>query len=272
MNARSRLVAILLMPLAFLFAAGCASSGRQAIATTKSSAPQPPNGGNPGSSASYRAKPWYRQGMRTFGFESPTGNIRCALQSSDHTQLLCKTLNNGNAVDLDSLLEPDTNVTATIPAEPTLRYRRVWSSAHFYCWSRFEGVYCRSLDSTFGFKINRDGISGRVWKAPVLGGQAGGSGGLGTGGGVGTGGGGTTDGGSSGGGGASGGDFCSTHACISSFNDGSGYIVQCNDGMWSHSGGLSGACSYPRRRERHHLSVITERGQFLPFTTSGPVR
>jgi hypothetical protein len=39
-------------------------------------------------------------------------------------------------------------------------------------------------------------------------------------------------------------DFCSTHACIDNFYNGSGYIVQCNDGMWSHSGGLQGACSY----------------------------
>jgi hypothetical protein len=39
-------------------------------------------------------------------------------------------------------------------------------------------------------------------------------------------------------------DFCSSHACIDNFDNGSGYIVQCNDGMWSHSGGLSGACSY----------------------------
>jgi hypothetical protein len=38
--------------------------------------------------------------------------------------------------------------------------------------------------------------------------------------------------------------FCDTHSCIDNFYDGHGYIVQCNDGMWSHSGGLSGACSY----------------------------
>jgi hypothetical protein len=38
--------------------------------------------------------------------------------------------------------------------------------------------------------------------------------------------------------------FCDTHACIANFDNGSGYIVRCNDGMWSHSGGLSGACSY----------------------------
>lgn len=37
--------------------------------------------------------------------------------------------------------------------------------------------------------------------------------------------------------------FCSTHECIENFGSGHGYIVQCADGQWSHSGGLSGACS-----------------------------
>ena len=37
--------------------------------------------------------------------------------------------------------------------------------------------------------------------------------------------------------------FCSTHSCIANFPNGNGTIVQCNDGAWSHSGGLSGACS-----------------------------
>ncbi len=39
------------------------------------------------------------------------------------------------------------------------------------------------------------------------------------------------------------GRFCSTHQCIENFPNGNGYIVQCADGEWSHSGGLSGACS-----------------------------
>lgn len=38
-------------------------------------------------------------------------------------------------------------------------------------------------------------------------------------------------------------EFCSTHECIENFPNGSGYIVQCADGEWSHSGGHSGACS-----------------------------
>jgi hypothetical protein len=45
--------------------------------------------------------------------------------------------------------------------------------------------------------------------------------------------------------GPTGGDagFCSTHRCIANFDNGRGSIVQCRDGEWSHSGGLSGACS-----------------------------
>lgn len=37
--------------------------------------------------------------------------------------------------------------------------------------------------------------------------------------------------------------FCSNHQCISNFPNGNGYVVQCADSTWSHSGGLSGACS-----------------------------
>ena len=37
--------------------------------------------------------------------------------------------------------------------------------------------------------------------------------------------------------------FCGDHQCIPNFPNGSGYIVQCADGGWSHSGGRSGACS-----------------------------
>jgi hypothetical protein len=39
-------------------------------------------------------------------------------------------------------------------------------------------------------------------------------------------------------------DFCSAHTCIPNFYNGDGYIVQCQDGEWSHSGGEPGACSY----------------------------
>jgi hypothetical protein len=40
------------------------------------------------------------------------------------------------------------------------------------------------------------------------------------------------------------GSFCGTHTCIDNFANGTGYIVQCEDGEWSHSGGRPGACSY----------------------------
>lgn len=36
---------------------------------------------------------------------------------------------------------------------------------------------------------------------------------------------------------------CTYFDCIASFADGVGYMVQCNDGMYSMSGGRSGACS-----------------------------
>ena len=37
--------------------------------------------------------------------------------------------------------------------------------------------------------------------------------------------------------------FCDKHECIPSFYAGEGSVVQCVDGMWSHSGGVQGACS-----------------------------
>jgi hypothetical protein len=43
---------------------------------------------------------------------------------------------------------------------------------------------------------------------------------------------------------SSGTDFCATHSCIDNFDNGTGYPVQCADGMWSQSGGRPGACSY----------------------------
>jgi len=46
--------------------------------------------------------------------------------------------------------------------------------------------------------------------------------------------------------------FCDTHTCIDNFYNGNGYIVQCADGEWSHSGGLPGAGS-PRGRDGQRL-------------------
>jgi hypothetical protein len=39
-------------------------------------------------------------------------------------------------------------------------------------------------------------------------------------------------------------EFCSYFACISNFDNGSGYVIQCSDGMFSKSGGRSGSCSH----------------------------
>jgi hypothetical protein len=161
--------------------------------------------------------------LRTIGFQSPTGNIRCALESDYATQLLCKTMNNKKAVDLDEVLRPDTDIWADIPEEPTLGYGRGWSSPGFYCWSETKGVTCRSLYSRHGFRIDREGVTEFIWKAPVL----------------------TYSTGSGFAAPSSGSEsFCDTHSCIDNFDNGTGYVVQCADGTWSHSGGRPGACSW----------------------------
>lgn len=38
-------------------------------------------------------------------------------------------------------------------------------------------------------------------------------------------------------------DFCTVFSCITSFYSGTSYVVQCNDGMYSKSGGRTGSCS-----------------------------
>ena len=38
--------------------------------------------------------------------------------------------------------------------------------------------------------------------------------------------------------------FCDTHACIPNYGNGNGSTVQCEDGTYSHSGGIQGACSH----------------------------
>jgi hypothetical protein len=38
--------------------------------------------------------------------------------------------------------------------------------------------------------------------------------------------------------------FCSYFACIPSFWDGNGYVMQCQDAMFSKSGGIQGSCSH----------------------------
>jgi hypothetical protein len=38
-------------------------------------------------------------------------------------------------------------------------------------------------------------------------------------------------------------DVCSYFSCIDNFPNGKGYMVECRDGMYSMSGGRSGACS-----------------------------
>jgi hypothetical protein len=38
-------------------------------------------------------------------------------------------------------------------------------------------------------------------------------------------------------------DICAYFKCIDNFGNGNGYMVECNDGMYSMSGGIDGVCS-----------------------------
>ncbi len=38
--------------------------------------------------------------------------------------------------------------------------------------------------------------------------------------------------------------FCSYFSCINNFPNGRGYVEECQDGMYSKSGGIRGSCSY----------------------------
>lgn len=46
------------------------------------------------------------------------------------------------------------------------------------------------------------------------------------------------------------GSVCDYFSCINNFGNGAGYMVECNDGMYSMSGGKRGACSYHGGEQR----------------------
>jgi hypothetical protein len=192
---------VILLP----FAAACGqTSGVAHDPTSTTSVVQSTNQGGYQAAA---VKPWYRRGMHSGGFQSPTGNIRCGPNSMDPAELLCETLNNGNGATLDLTGPVDTSWRVTIGRGwPTLRYGRYWSSRYFWCDSELKGTFCRSLYSRQGFLINREGITDYIWQSAPLH-LADGSGGSG------------------------------------SDGTGTGYAVTCADGTISYSGGIQGACS-----------------------------
>jgi hypothetical protein len=245
---------VLALPL-LLIATACGQASANQSRQTTTSAVQPQT------QADYQApaaKPWYREGMRSVGFQSPTGNIRCGPNSDDPTELLCETLNNGKSATLGLSDPVDTTWRVTIGSGwPTLRYGHYWSSRYFWCDSEMDGTYCRSLYSRHGFLINRAGIQDYIWKSTPLH-FADGGGGSGTSSGYGTGNGYAVicaDGTISDSGGIQG--ACSYHGGVAgdessgyggygggTIPGGSGYQVACADGTISNSGGIQGACSY----------------------------
>jgi hypothetical protein len=49
-------------------------------------------------------------------------------------------------------------------------------------------------------------------------------------------------------------DFCTFFACVTTFNNGTGYVVQCQDDLFSATGGSKQACSGHNGRKRTLLS------------------
>jgi hypothetical protein len=64
--------------------------------------------------------------------------------------------------------------------------------------------------------------------------------------------------------------FCASHPCIANFSNGTGTVVQCTDGKWSHSGGLSGACSDHGGESASTASVPSEDPRESPGLSSSP--
>jgi hypothetical protein len=161
--------------------------------------------------ASYRHRP--RHVHYDAGFDSPTGNIHCAVFQGDPQRLGCKTLNNGRGAILETTGPAYEDGDQTAPRNRTLPYGWHWTTPYFLCWSKFTEVLCRSKYSRQGFSINRAGIQYWVWPhAPKYFEPSDGGGG------------GTIPG--------------------VTIPGGTGSLVQCRDGTWSHSGGIQGACSW----------------------------
>lgn len=69
-------------------------------------------------------------------------------------------------------------------------------------------------------------------------------------------------------------DICSYFDCIANFFNGHGYMVECNDGTYSMSGGISGACSYHGGEDRavysSSASVVSAPSRPAVVHTSAP--
>ncbi len=72
--------------------------------------------------------------MHSRGFQSPTGNIRCATTEQGET-MVCETMNDRHSVELGTVLEADDYESWNVYPAPTLEYGNGWWSRNFYCWS-----------------------------------------------------------------------------------------------------------------------------------------
>ena len=165
-------------------------------------------------------------GYSADSFYSPTRNIVCHLYRTPPAEMVCTTMNDGfiTIVRKDGLLWRGYNHGRWLYAGGrVLQYGYyVILGGLFRCDSQSAGMTCRVLRSGNGFFLSRASYSlflgpQQTYREPAQPAYTPPA---------------PTQ------------DFCDSHYCIPNFNGGSGVIVQCNDGSWSHSGGNQGACSW----------------------------
>lgn len=93
-------------------------------------------------------------------FQSPTGNIRCRYDSYNSV-VACRTGNDGLVAAVSLWGRPYATRGGTFPSGPTLYYGETWTvNRKFRCWSRYEGMTCKSVQSGRGFFTSRS-----TWRA-----------------------------------------------------------------------------------------------------------
>ena len=88
----------------------------------------------------------------TSGFQSPTGNIRCAA-ASDLSSVTCFVASLGRSATLTDQGQAFEGTTAIPSGQPTLAYGAVWIQSIFTCESSVNGILCAANVGTFNGQI-----------------------------------------------------------------------------------------------------------------------
>lgn len=121
------------------------------VPATASATPNDPNGAYTPNTAI-----WYSN-----SFQSPSGNIKCHYWHAPDNEMTCTTLNTGLTLYLTRYLPAGARYAHLAEGHgPTLQYGESWTGSGYTCFSRFNGMTCRT-NLGHGFFINRSEY--RVW-------------------------------------------------------------------------------------------------------------